>query len=74
MGLLGVVIYVAVVAVILALLVLGAIRSVRLLRSISRGEVVLRGPEALGAVLAVLFLGLLIVGAGLGLLALANSA
>ena len=67
-------VYLALLVVLLGLLVLGAIRSLRLLRSVIHGETVLSGPEALVAVVAVVFLGLLIVGAAVGLVTLAISA
>jgi hypothetical protein len=73
MSLWGVAIYVASVVAILGLLILAASRSVRLLRSVRRGETVLSEGETLGAVLVVLIIGLLIVGAVVGLLALASS-
>ena len=67
-------VYLASLVVIVGLLVLGVSRSLRLLRSVIHGEIVLGGPETLAVVVAVVLLGLLIVGAALGLLELAKSA
>ena len=67
-------VYLASLVAIFGLLVLGVSRSLRLLRSVIHCEIVLGGPETLAVVVAVVLLGLLIVGAALGLLELAKSA